>query len=416
MKNKLFWISKYFAVGLLIITMSFAIGCSGSGNNRDPFANNEYNDDSNHSNGSNLSGVIAIIGGLLGNNGEETPATREYVYVNNFVYESPNYVSAFSINTDGTLIELAGSPYATGGNGAGASSSFAINTIAIAPTKRLLFASNVMDSTITVFSINNNDGTLTIIGSPVSSGGSMGDGGTLVANDNYLFVGNASTNNISVFSMSDSGELTPVTGSPFYIGGAADGMTLNLSGNILYVANPDNNTLITLNVASNGSLSPIAGSPFAYTADSSQITSFALSSSTIGIAADIDGFLSSYSIDAIGTPTLLNVLNTGVAESQCVTTARNGSIAILSGGGRDRISVANVAANGSLTQVAGSPFATNTITGGYAVANPEGTFLYATEESQLEGFSIGANGALTSLGTFPLTNAPAPSGIVIYAP
>ena len=66
MKNKLFWISNYFAVGLLIFTMSFAIGCSGSGNDRDPFANNEYSDGSNHSNGINLSGVLASWGLLSG--------------------------------------------------------------------------------------------------------------------------------------------------------------------------------------------------------------------------------------------------------------------------------------------------------------------------------------------------------------
>jgi len=407
MKNIVCWRKEFFLVGIIVFLMLMMSACSSNESNY------SFNGDDTHR--TEQTGIINALTGLLGNNEGETPATREYVYVNNFVYESSNYVSAFSINTDGTLVELAGSPYATGGNGAGASSSVAINTIAIAPTKRLLFASNVMDSTITVFSINSNDGTLTMIGSPVSSGGSMGDGGTLVANDNYLFVGNASTNNISVFSISSTGGLTPVTGSPFNIGGGADGMTLNLSGNILYVADPDNNILIVLNVAGDGSLSPIAGSPFAYTADSSLIASFALSSSTIGIAADIDGFLSSYSIDTIGAPTLLNVLNTTASYSQAVSTARNGSLAILSGG-QNLIAVVNVATNGNLTQVVGSPFATATYTSGYAVANPEGTFLYATEENQLEGFSIGANGALTSLGTFPLTNALGPSGIVIYAP
>jgi uncharacterized delta-60 repeat protein len=65
MKNKLFLITKYFAVGLFITTMLVLIGCSGSGDNRNPFANNEYNDDSN---GSNLSGVLALMGDLLGNN------------------------------------------------------------------------------------------------------------------------------------------------------------------------------------------------------------------------------------------------------------------------------------------------------------------------------------------------------------
>jgi 6-phosphogluconolactonase len=408
MKSKLCWRNNFLAIGMIVFLIMMMCACSDKTTN--------YSETGSDTHRTEQTGIINALTGLFGNNEGETPTTREYVYVNNDMYESQNYVSAFSINTDGTLVELAGSPYATNGNGGG--TSFAINTIALAPTKRLLFASNVSDSTITAFSINNNDGTLTIIGSPVSSGGSMGGTGSLVVSndENYLFVANNDTNNISVFTISSTGGLTAVTGSPFNIGGEAYGMTLNLSGDILYIADPDNNTLIALNVAGGGSLSPIAGSPFTYTAYSSLIVSFALSSSTIGIAADIHGVLSSYSIDAIGAPTLLNVLNTGVGSSQCVTTARNGSIAILSGGGRDFISVVNVAANGSLTQVAGSPFATATYTGSYAVANPEGTFLYATEDNQLEGFSIGANGALTSLGTFPITNGPGPSGIVIYAP
>jgi len=64
MKYKLFWISKYCAVGLFIITMLFAIGCSGSGDNRNPFANNEYSDDSNSSSDSTLLGFLGLLNGI----------------------------------------------------------------------------------------------------------------------------------------------------------------------------------------------------------------------------------------------------------------------------------------------------------------------------------------------------------------
>jgi 6-phosphogluconolactonase (cycloisomerase 2 family) len=327
----------------------------------------------------------------------------KYVYVNNDA--DTNYVSAFSINTDGTLTELTGSPYATGG--AGYNGYYAANKIALAPVKKLLFASNAADNTITVFSINQTDGTLTLVGTPVASGGTMSSGGSLAVdiNENYLFAGNFGEQSIAVFAISTGGGLTPVTGSPFNIGENADGITMNPAGNILYAIRP---TLAVLSVATDGSLSHISGSPFAISG-----TSLAFGSSTMLFSAEVGGVLSSYAIDASGAPTLLNTLSIG-GNAQAVTATRNGSLAILSGGGGNQISVVNVAADGTLTQVAGSPFTTAAGMYGYALANPSGTFLYATEITQIEGFSIGADGALTSLGTFPLTNPGYARSLVIY--
>jgi 6-phosphogluconolactonase (cycloisomerase 2 family) len=206
-----------------------------------------------------------------------------------------------------------------------------------------------------------------------------------------------------------------VTGSPFSIGGGADGIYINSSGNILYVADIFYQKIIALSVASDGSLSHITGSPFSYMASETLVASIILSSSTIGLVGTTDGMLSSYSIDATtGAPTLLHILSTGEENNQAVTTARDGSLAILSGGESPFISVVNVAADGTLTNVTGSPFSTSANTLGYAAANPAGTFLYATENTQIEGFSIDTNGVLTSLGTFPLTNANFARCLVIY--
>ena len=333
----------------------------------------------------------------------------KYVYLNNN-YPGTNYVSAFEIKADGTLVQLSGSPYATGGSGSGGGY-YAANKMALAPDKGLLFASNVGDNTITVFSIDAGNGALTKIGVPVPSGGSMSLSGSMVVSEdgNYLFVANDSSGNISVLAISGSGGLTPVTGSPFAVG-AGDGMTLNLSGNILYVADASHNKLIVLNIANNGSLSHIAGSPFVYTGIG-VVTSFALSSSTIGIATAFGGGLSSFSIDSIGAPTLLNSL---AANGQAVTTARNGSIAILSGGNNSSIETVNVAANGTLTSVAGSPFTTPSPVEGCSVVTPDDRFVYTTGVGLIMAFSMDINGALTNIGNYLLTNASYVFGVVIY--
>ena len=292
---------------------------------------------------------------------------------------------------------------------------YGANPIALAFGKKLLFAANRGDNTITAFTLNSRTGELTAVGTPVANGGLMGIGGSLAVDDdeNFLFVGNGSTPDISVFAIAADGGLTPVPGSPFPIGSDVDGMTMNLVGTTLYVAAPTANVLIVLNVAADGTLTPIPGSPFSYTVGGN-IASFVLASSTLGLSAEFNGgTIASYSIDAMGAPTFVESLAVG-SESQCVTTARNGSLAFASGGGNGSISVIQVAVNGTLTPVVGSPFATSAATSGYAVAHPRGKFLYATEVSQIEALGIDAAGALTSIGTYPLTNFGYATGAVIY--
>lgn len=370
MKTKAFWKNKFLLFGVIVATMLLISGCSGSDVTPPP---------------------------------QSFDATGKYIYVNND--GTPNYVSAFSINADGTLTELTGSPYATNGDGGGGY--YAANRIALAPAKRLLFASNISSNTIAVFSINQNNGTLTQVGAPISSGGTMASSGSLAVdkNENYLFAANFGEQSIAVFAIGAGGVLTPVTGSPFNVGLDIDGITMNPAGDILYAIRP---SLAVLRVAADGSLNPIVGSPFPFNG-----TSLAFVSSSTLLVADTGGILSSFSIDATGTPALLSNLIVG-GNSQCVTTARNGSLAILAGGGNSLISIIDVAANGNLTPVAGSPFATAAAMSGYAVPSPNGTFLYAAELTQIEAFSIAANGALTSLGTFPLTNPGAAQSLVVY--
>lgn len=338
-------------------------------------------------------------------------SSSKFVYVNNNT-DTTNYVSAFAIKAGGTLEELAGSPYATGGAG-NEFTYYASNPIAIASTKQLLFASNKADSTISVFGIDPDTGALTAIDTPVASGGTMDQGGSLAvdADENYLFVGNDATNNIAVFAIAADGTLTAVTGSPFDIGTPSDGMTLNAVGSLLYVAAPDTNAVIVLDIAADGSLTPITGSPFAYPG-AGTITSFTLASSTLGLSGAVGGELTSYLIATDGTPTAVETVVVGT-NAQCITTNSSGRLAFLSGG-NDDIHVVRVSSNGTLTPVTGSPFATSWYTSGYAVPNSNASLLFVTEEEQIEVFRVSMFGTLSSIGTYPLTNPGYTTGLVVY--
>jgi hypothetical protein len=366
--------------------------------------------------------TVMLLSGCGGDNNYVSIYTGKFVYAN--TESAPNYVSGFAIKADGSLESLPGSTFATGGNGAGIAVYYAANRIALAPTRNLLFASNSADNTITSFTLDPCTGELTAVGTPVASGGTMGLGGSLAVDKdgNFLFVGNDTTADISVFAIAATGALTPVAGSPFALPAAfgPDGIVLNAVGNTLYVAGATANALAVLSVAANGTLTPIAGSPFAYTGTGT-ISSFAFASPTLGLAASFGGLTSdiaSYSIGANGAPTLLHSLTLGI-NNQSITTARSGQLAVVSGGGVANISIIQVASDGTLAQVAGSPFTTAAVTSGYALVNPSGSFLYATEVNQIEAFKINAAGALTSINTYPLitpgvTTAGFATGLVIY--
>lgn len=361
--------------------------------------------------------VLAITGLVLGGCGDDNTTvvivkpSGKYLYVNNDAGE--NYVSAFAIKRDGTLQELTGSPYITGGTGTGGGY-FASNAIALARDKRLLFVANKGDSTISVFRASSLSGKLTAIGTPVASGGTLGGSGSLAVNDaeTLLFAANDTSSSISVFGIAKDGTLTPVAGSPFDIGIAPDGISMNLVGSTLYAAAPNSNQLAVLAVADDGSLSHIAGSPFANPA-AGNIASFVLGSATVGVSGATGGTIASYLIDATGAPTYVGSLNVGV-NAQCVAVARNGELAMLTGGQTSQISVFQLAADGTLAAVTGSPFATSAPVTGYVAANPKGTFLYATEQTQIEAFAMDAAGALTSIGTYTLTNPGYATALVVY--
>ena len=218
--------------------------------------------------------MVAVAGLLLGGCGSDNntivvvPYNGKYLYVNND--GAANAVSGFAIKADGTLVELAGSPVATGGVGT-LSTYYAANKIALAHSKKLLFVSNVGDNTVTVFQINSLTGELTAVGTPVASGAVMGISGSLAVDDgeNFLFVANDDQvdTSISVFAIAADGTLTAVTGSPFALGLpaaglGADGITMNSVGDKLYVTAAADNTLAVLDVALDGTLTQIPGSPF----------------------------------------------------------------------------------------------------------------------------------------------------------
>jgi 6-phosphogluconolactonase len=84
-----------------------------------------------------------------------------------------------------------------------------------------------------------------------------------VKTSKILYVSNQISNTISVFGVSSKGALSLVKGSPFPILGTVfpAGMDTSPDGSLLYVSN-GNNAVNVFSVSSKGVLTEVAGSPF----------------------------------------------------------------------------------------------------------------------------------------------------------
>jgi 6-phosphogluconolactonase len=186
----------------------------------------------------------------------------------------------------------------------------------------------------------------------------------------FAFVSNSGSGTVSAFLVGNNGTLSPVTGSPFTSGGGAEFMAFDSAHKLLFVSNQTANTLSAFSVnTTTGMLAAVPGSPFATGARPTAVT-----------------------VDAAG-------------KFVFVANQAAGSIAVFS-----------IGSNGVLTPVAGSPFAASSPYG--LSVNPSGTALYATNfpDSQISdlntvsAFSIGGSGTLSAIAGSPFADANSSSG------
>jgi len=116
-------------------------------------------------------------------------------------------VMAFGIQSDGTIGAISGSPFPAG---------VGTTALSIAPQGSLMYAANFNDNTVSAFVIDPNSGSLSQVnGSPFTTGG-RGPGAVL-ATGAFVYVGDQITNDIAAFAIGSNGALTTVKGSPFAV-------------------------------------------------------------------------------------------------------------------------------------------------------------------------------------------------------
>lgn len=348
-----------------------------------------------------------------------------YVYVNNNLEDLPNTVSAFSVDANGALSPIAGSPFATGGLGNGGGF-FAANRITIATERKFLFAANEQTTaSISVFSIDPANGTLTLVpGSPFLISGAPGSGISLgVTPDNqFLFATSSVSNNITVFSIASNGTLTPISGSPFALHGVPEGIKVSPDGRFLAVALMSADAIEIFTIASNGALTAVPGSPFPAAAfgfiagvdiNCASSLLFGGEANLAGTNIDVFSMASNGALTPIlGSP--FNNQGTGI-DSNLVVLSPSERHLFVSNQVTNTITVFNVASDGALSLVPDSPFA-DPGTPTTMATNEAGTLLYVNNNNgAVSVFTIAVDGKLTLVPGSPFFRGlPAVTGMAVF--
>jgi 6-phosphogluconolactonase (cycloisomerase 2 family) len=283
-----------------------------------------------------------------------TPMAVAVDPMNSFVYVANNLsndVSGYKISSDGTLVAVAGSPFAATTNPA---------AVIVEPSGTFVYVANEGGSLVTGYSMDRSTGALTLIANFPT-----GTGPRALAVDSlarFLYVANGDAGSVSAFAIDPaSGALTAVTGSPFATRPTVSDpseLVMDPAGKTLFVSGPNANAVAAFAITSaTGALASVVSAAFPLPAGS---------------------FPSSMAVDLTGK--FLYVANAGGAN------------------------VAVLAINpGVLTPVAGSPFATGESPSALAV-DPSGKFLYAVNggfsSQTITAFATNSTtGALTAVTT-----------------
>lgn len=333
-----------------------------------------------------------------------------YVYANNDL-SGPNTVSAFSVDANGALTPITGSPFATGGSGAGGGF-FAVNPITIATARKLLFVANEQTNNISVFSIDPATGALTLVpGSPFSTGGASGAGISLgVTPDNqFLFASSSGSNDITVFSIAANGKLTSILGSPFAAGGTPDGIKVSPDGRFLAVALISRDAVGIFTIASNGALTAVPGSPFPAAASGAVAGVDINCASSLLFGGEANSAGTNIDVFSIGSNGALTPIpsspfnNQGIGiNSNVVFLSPSDEHLFVSNQDTNTITVFNVASDGTLSLIPDSPFADPGGSPTTLATNEAGTLLYVNKDNgTVSVFRIAADGKLTSVSGSP---------------
>ncbi len=333
-------------------------------------------------------------------------AEKRFVYVNN--QTQPNTINAWEITANGSLTPLAGSPFSTDGVGAeGPLESMAIVPITSA---HILYAANGGDPSVSAFTINPGTGNITPInGSPFLLNDSSGTYDMAASpSHHFLFVTNEAGTVIHVLAIAtNTGTLKEIAGSPFAAGANISGLYVTANGKYLLASGQSNNAVEVFAIATSGAIEQVPGSPFAANNSVSDVRSNC-ASNRVFTADNGSDLIDAYAMSPVGalTPVRGSPFYNGATgsgpNSFDLTLSPNGKFLFTTDSFSTGATSFAIAADGALTQVAGSPFLTSSWLGGTTIT-AKGDFLYSVDfaSGNVVGQVVHPDGTLTAIPGSP---------------
>ena len=338
----------------------------------------------------------------------------------NFVYvfnDGAGTVSAFSIDANGFLTTVAGSPFPTGGFDGGGGF-IGVRAITTLQTGNHLFVVNDENHNISTLTINPITGVLTpVVGSPFSTGLPLGSQSSLAATPDGRFLyqaflgGGAST--LAAYKIGLDGSLTVLPGFPLRIGETFS-VQISPDGRFLALAQWFHRSIAIYRINSDGALTeaphspfPTAGSGLSIQVEFNCAGNLLFGSEAGRLSEGTVSGVSAYHVDAQGNLTLVpgSPFITNFTGSGSLVLSLDEKFLFLNGGSSNSVYAFAVAPNGSLSPVPGSPFANPETFSSVGMAlNRAGTLLYVLNFGFGETISIykvADNGALTLVAGAP---------------
>jgi 6-phosphogluconolactonase (cycloisomerase 2 family) len=257
--------------------------------------------------------------------------------------------------------------------------------VTVDPSGRFAYVANQGSNSISAYTINASTGALTPTkGSPFET--ERGPvSATVDPSGKFVYAANNGAGKISAYAIDgDTGELTSVSGSPFAAGEEPNSVAVSPSGKFVYLANEGSADISVYAVdAATGVLTTVPGSPFAFpSSDGGRPTAVAVNpaGTFLFVTSNNDSDVAVFSINAANGALTQVAGSPFPVTDDCasLTIAPSGNFAyIASGFGSSYFSVFAINATGVLTPVAGSPFSAGSNVNSVTL-NPQGNILYVT--------------------------------------
>jgi len=236
----------------------------------------------------------------------------------------------------------------------------------------------------------------------------------------YAYAANASTGNVSQYSIDANGRLTPLAPATVSAGTSPNAITVDPAGKYAYVVNAISNDLSQYTIGTDGTLSHMAAAtvatgtyPYSITIDPSGRYAYT--------ANALSNNVSQYTISADGSLTAMTPATIETNDPCSVTVDPSGKYAYVTNF-KGYISQYLIGAGGGLT-----PMTPATVSAGtypvFATIDPSGKHMYVTNAGShdVSQYTIGADGTLTAMvpatvaaGSTPYAIAIDPSGKFVY--